>query len=721
MANLVACLYTRKYKNSSLLFRNFKIIIGFVVWLVISLDTKAGGLEKAFDALKIHDYFRAKSTFYKALKKDSAAAAYGLSVIYSRNNNPFYNLDSALLYAKTAVETYSKGTSEKQKIRYKVLAVDSVTVLDQRVAVDATCFLHAENQNTIDGYTYFLLKNKGAKETKQASLNRNLLAFTIAKEINTSQAYQQFMTAYPQAHQLDEVVARYQKTLFKEYTIDGTLESNLKFIKEQPANFYVTQAQKNIYQITTVNKTVKEYENFIKNYPKNPSVSSAWRNVYRISTQVRTAKNIQKFLTHYADYPFKEELEEVYVLSTVKYYPIKTNGKWGFVNEDLKMVIPTIYTSVSNFREGASTVALNGKMGFINKKNLKLFPFEYDEVEPFFNGIAIVGNADKYGLINRSGELIVPLIYDEIGATANEFIYVELDGNYGFIDHKGDLKVGLEYEAVGDFNNGIAYVKKNGLYGIIDTNLLYVVKPKYQWIDNLNNNFIRIRENGLYGAINWLGDSVLAPIYEQLSEVNNGFAMGVKQEEYVYLKPTGKLVDGLSFPVAEGVINWGLFDAQGYARILVNGKFGLIDTTGKRFVPALFEDVGQVSTEMIAVKRYDKWGYCDYGIQLKIPYNFSYATHFVGDYALVKKEEFSGLIDKKGNYKIDPIYEEMSWFKERILLVKKNGFYGLITIDQTIVLPAVYEKIEVAEDQKMLILHSRVSFEYQPIDSIFCE
>ena len=163
MINLVACSFTRKYKISSPLFRNFKIIVGFILLFFISIDAKAGGLEKEFEALKIHDYFNAKSTFYKALKKDSAAAAFGLSVIYSRNNNPFYNLDSALLYAKIAVATYINGTTKKQKIKYKILTVDYAAVIAQRVAVDSNCFLYAESQNTIDAYTSFLLKNEGAK------------------------------------------------------------------------------------------------------------------------------------------------------------------------------------------------------------------------------------------------------------------------------------------------------------------------------------------------------------------------------------------------------------------------------------------------------------------------------------------------------------------------------------------------------------------------------
>jgi len=721
IANLVAYQFTQKYRNSYPLNRVFKIVVGCILLLFITSNAKAGGLEKAFEALSIHDYFKAKSRFYKTLKKQSAASAYGLATIYSKNNNPFYNLDSALYYSKMATSSYWSITSEKQKLKYIFFGVDTVSICSQRDMVDEKCFIFASVQNTIEAYNYFIINNKGALRSEKAIMNRNMLAYDNAKKMNTSRVYKVFLETYPKANQTDEVNARYQQRLFKEYTAAGTLESNLKFIEEQSNSFYVAEAKKNVYRFVTEEKTLKSYLVFVKTYPSNPSVPRAWRNIYNISTQEKTLKSIKKFLIDYPEYPFKDELEQDYVLANTTYYQIKKNNKYGFVNEDLKVVIHPIYTWVSDFNEGAASAMKNGKVGFINKKNVTLISFEYDEAEPFKKGLAVVGVNDKYGVINRSGETIVPLIYDEIGETLNQFISVELDGKYGFIDRTGDLKVGLQYETVGDFNDGIAYVKKNGLYGVIDTNLMYIVMPKYQWIDNLKDNFIRVQEDDLYGVINEIGDYIVKPVYTQLTEIENGYSLAVKDSLYGYLNVKGEIVVDISFPYSEGVVNWGLFDKHGYARVIVNEKFGLIDTIGKRFVPALFEDVGHVSSEMIAIKRHSKWGYCDYKTKLKIPYNFDYAAQFVGDYALVKKEGLVGLIDKKGSYVIEAVYEEMSWFKDSVLLVKENGLFGLINLDKTLVLPFEYYKIEFSKDKKMLKLYSEDGFDYKLIESVFEE
>ena len=69
-----------------------------VILALLSATLSAGRLDKAFEALDVHDYFKAKDLFEKSIKSDPMLANYGLSIIYSRSNNPFYQLDSAFPY-----------------------------------------------------------------------------------------------------------------------------------------------------------------------------------------------------------------------------------------------------------------------------------------------------------------------------------------------------------------------------------------------------------------------------------------------------------------------------------------------------------------------------------------------------------------------------------------------------------------------------------------------
>lgn len=62
------------------MFYSKKIIVLLVILLVNGLE--AANLTKAFEALSIHDYFKAKKIFEKGLKKQTTESAYGLSLIY---------------------------------------------------------------------------------------------------------------------------------------------------------------------------------------------------------------------------------------------------------------------------------------------------------------------------------------------------------------------------------------------------------------------------------------------------------------------------------------------------------------------------------------------------------------------------------------------------------------------------------------------------------------
>ena len=48
-------------------------------------------INSAFEALEVYNYFKAKKLFEKKVDNKIVAAPYGLSLIYGRNDNPFYN------------------------------------------------------------------------------------------------------------------------------------------------------------------------------------------------------------------------------------------------------------------------------------------------------------------------------------------------------------------------------------------------------------------------------------------------------------------------------------------------------------------------------------------------------------------------------------------------------------------------------------------------------
>lgn len=186
----------------------------------------------------------------------------------------------------------------------------------------------------------------------------------------------------------------------------------------------------------------------------------------------------------------------------------------------------------------------------------------------------------------------------------------------------------------------------------------------------------------------------------------------VKDNLYGYVNTNGEMIIEPTIPYQEGVLNWALFSDRGYARQMTEGKMGLIDTTGKKVVPALFEDIGVISKELIAIKRHGKWGYCDFNSKLKIPYNFTIAGEFIDDVAIVKFEDKYGIINTKGTYIIPAEYNLIERFLPNLFIAEKDGKKGLISIENTQILPFLYDKIELTNDKKLIKLITKNEVQY---------
>ncbi|MFZ1857966.1 MAG: WG repeat-containing protein, partial [Chitinophagaceae bacterium] len=57
---------------------------------------------------------------------------------------------------------------------------------------------------------------------------------------------------------------------------------------------------------------------------------------------------------------------------------IKTDGKYGFINYNGKIIIPTTFDYARDFQEGLAPIEINGKTGYINLKGQLTIPTTYD-------------------------------------------------------------------------------------------------------------------------------------------------------------------------------------------------------------------------------------------------------------------------------------------------------------------------------------------------------
>lgn len=649
-----------------------------------------GRLEKAYEALSIYNYFKAKELFYKSLDKDSVAAAYGLSVIYARDDNPFTQIDSAHKFINVAERNWPTLES-KTRIEYAEVDVDSLSIDAQAYGIDSIAFERAKNDRNIEAWNDYINRFDNLAFRQKAISYRNEMVFEEVMEINTAEAYQEFIYSYPNAAQIDQAEKLYDLRNFEERTERKTLQSYQAFIDSFPDSPYRPDAEERIYTKATSSRKVEDYMTFIENFPDNPFVELAWRRIYAAEVKELNAENIAEFTLAYPEYPFMQELREEFELAVTRFYPITDGENWGFMNDLGRVAIPLAYDWVEQFSNGIAMVGQADDVLYIGKEGKRISERAFTDGFSFHKGYAVVEDGDFYGVINRLGEYVVLPLYDDIGENSEGLFYAEKDGMYGYIDETGDVVISFGYSDALDFHQGLAVVADSiGEKGLINKDGIAVTSFDYDWIESFSSIElpVRYRRDGLFGLLNRGGLELTDTTYTAMGEFSEGLALAASKDRYGFLSTKGDTIIDFNYTYTPKALTASKF-RYGHAKVFQKDKVGIIDSAGAKVFPAIFEDVGEFRGNLIPVKKRGKWGYSNLDVNLAISYKFDYAENFRDSLAIVGKEELFGVIDTLGKVKVPLVFSEIEWM-DTLLLVRDSAL-GLITLAQDTLVPLRYE------------------------------
>jgi hypothetical protein len=667
------------------------ILICCFLWSSVAY---AGRLERAWVALKQYDYFKARKLFLKELHQHKAGAAYGLAIIFSRKDNPFHDVWRAHHLIEEAVYTFPKEGSREYR-RLAKLSVTKNSIDSLRSAIDFLGFQLAKKQNDLDAWTIFIDNYCHASDlVSDAVVKHNHLAFEAAQRIGTWQAYRDFLSQYPDAADASRAGARYERLLYETTTHDSSVTSYEIFLREHPQSPYVHMAEDAIYRLTTTQHTAKQYELFVAKYPENRNVSDAWQRLYALSTSDYSNASITAFLNTYPAYPFRDKAGSDLLLTKTHFYAVHGKTGWGFVDSTGTVRIPFDWDWVDEFSEGLAVVGKKGKAGYITKNGILSIPCSYDEAETFQNGLAVVMNNNLYGLIDRNGNGITHTLYDDIGDFSQGLAPVKRNNRYGYVDETGNEVIPCKFEKAGAFAEGFAAVADSGRYGYINRNGEVVIPFQWQWCENFTNGVARVRTVDGYGLLTSTGQLVLPCTYALIGNFSeNGLAIVVQNDLFGYARRDGFIAVPIKYPYNKATLGDNLF-RDGSARIILDGKLGLIDSTGKTIVPRIHEDIHPLSEGLIAVQKKGKWGYLDALQKVTIPYTYAYAWPFQNGLARVRNNGSIGLIDHTGKEIIPISFSDATdCIAGYVQVQDSSGRWGLMNCSGAWILPCRYNRI----------------------------
>jgi hypothetical protein len=332
------------------------------------------------------------------------------------------------------------------------------------------------------------------------------------------------------------------------------------------------------------------------------------------------------------------------------------NRQWGFLNATGQKVIAPQYPRVWLINERgkgfygqfAIVTATTGdglnQFGFINKRGLFTSLLSADSINTARidalpdGGIKIVVEG-KFGdtriiRVHPGGsytQWIEPNIdkirFDYIGKFGEHpLATVSLNGKYGLLKRNGELATDLKYDYIDTvFTNGLVVAAINGKYGYLDTTGAVAVELKYDYAERFDaGNLGRVRVGNLRGAVDVKGNTVIPHAYANLYEFSEGLAA---------------------------------------FRKVSNGKWGVIDSTGKVIVPPTYDFIYRTDG-----------GFSKVGVGNRTS---------VKDGSLTPSGGKWGFIDRNGKVVVPPIYDNVYWNSQEkdFFKAELGGKYGLL--DQT--------------------------------------
>lgn len=321
-------------------------------------------------------------------------------------------------------------------------------------------------------------------------------------------------------------------------------------------------------------------------------------------------------------------------------YPIRKNGKEGYINKSGIIVINPKYDYASVFSWGVAKVAITPEKNENNTVISILEGFE-DYVFPL------------WGFINMFGDLVSEFVYNHIPchfSQNKEIVAAETEGKWGYIHQCFDkahdywpaiVEVGYivkpTFDAVSScFSEGLACVKKDGKWGFIREGLLWGLQRT---------------------PIEKTDDYAIEPLFDDAHNFSEGLAS-------VMIGEPKSIIDGIEYLIPNH-----------------NGKWGFIDTTGAFIISPQFDDAGSFSDDLAPVKKDGKWGFIDKKGNFIIKPQFDEVSCFKEDLAYVKIYGKYGYIDKNGKFFIKPKFDSAEPFKDGIAIVKEGNKYYYISKD----------------------------------------
>lgn len=383
-----------------------------------------------------------------------------------------------------------------------------------------------------------------------------------------------------------------------------------------------------------------------------------------------------------------------------KFIAVVSNKKWGLYSEHGQELLAPQFTTLNVYDKDLVVVSQNGKTGVVNSQRREIVPLQMLKIKPFLGEKIIAAQRDKtsWEFYSLEGKLLFSRSYKDVQGVGEGLISVVNEKKQiGYIDATGKEIVPPTYKKAFDFSEGLALVQKQDeKLALLDKNGREIAQlPGKELGTSFAEGVATVRDGNQFTGIDTTGKAIftvkafnvssfhdgIAPIQRKVSKMNlGGLAASV-----VGIAITGGSNIAVAFD-GDGGISFGAGYPYSYYRHYNNGSY-----YGAGYHAALDFNV--------SYKDY-KMGYIDKKGNEIIPTKNDLNGTLSGGKILVKKDDKYGYVDVQGNPVVPAEYEDISYFTKSdadIVAVEQKDKYAFYQLGKGIV-SRWYEKVKPYQD-----------------------
>lgn len=279
----------------------------------------------------------------------------------------------------------------------------------------------------------------------------------------------------------------------------------------------------------------------------------------------------------------------------------------------------------------------NKKFKSLMSKIEYMYTFGYDEytdVSVYSGGLCAVKSEDLWGYANLRGETEISAQFSWAGPFSTEGVapIKNEKGEFYYISETGNKKIALQNlkkcTALGVSINGILPAADNEVYAYYDEDFKKI-SGDYSYASAINGEVGAVKEKDSWKLVDSKGKALTKDTFESVVIDDKGIAYRnerafvQKDDKYFMVNNAGKKVGKQDYEDARLFL-----EADGYAAVKKDGKWGFIDKDGKVIIEPQYAEAHSFSNGYAAVKKDGKWGFIDKSGKLVIEAEFSDVRDF---------------------------------------------------------------------------------------------